>query len=178
MIKQEKIIRLVHSEREIQFGILSLSREINEYYDVYHKNEIITIVPVMNAAMVFCTHLMKNLRFPYLLKPIQIQRSNEVLTENFDLSEQNKHLLLVDTIFDTGRTFKVLKEKLIDLQRKTFKDNTTTLNDVCLIKRHRAWYESPTPKWVEFEYFGDEFLFGFGLDDENGLNRGISSIFV
>jgi hypoxanthine phosphoribosyltransferase len=74
------------------------------------------------------------------------------------LEVKGRHILLVDDICDSGRTFERLVPLL--LERGAEEVRSTVL--VRKILPHKTFL----PDWVGFEFTGDDWLVGFGMDDK------------
>ena len=72
---------------------------------------------------------------------------------------ENRNILLVDDICDTGRTLKTLTANLTALGAREVKS-------AVLLRREtaNAVFE---PDWFGFHYSGEEYFVGYGLDDNN-----------
>jgi hypoxanthine phosphoribosyltransferase len=74
------------------------------------------------------------------------------------LEVKGRHILLVDDICDSGRTFERLVPLLLD--RGAVEVRSTVL--VRKILPHKTFL----PDWVGFEFTGEDWLVGFGMDDK------------
>lgn len=92
-----------------------------------------------------------------------------IVTKHLDTPITGKHVYIVDDIYDTGNTVNSVIEYL-----KV--KNPASISIVTLVARDI----SPVPKQKSYHAFtiGDEWLIGYGMDDDRGLNRNLPSIWV
>ena len=107
-----KIDRIHLSENQISETVKRLGNEIKNDF----LNEEIVLVGVLNGAMCFLTDLMRQIPPPINIEIIHAHRefitSGNVeikITKDVTDSLSGKHVILVDTIIDTGLTLKYLK---------------------------------------------------------------------
>ena len=170
-----KLFEIYLSEDEIQSRIRMLSNEINEYYDDKY-DEPVHIIVMMNGAFLFAADLVRQLDFPlhmYFVKSSSyegIQSSGQV---NFQLPEDleitNKHVLVLEDIVDTGRTFQVFLDEII-------KDKPKDLKICSLLVKHK---NQEIIEKIDFAGFmiDDPFVIGYGMD-YNGKARDLKDIYM
>ena len=120
MPKKKPIPELKHldhilvSERAIKTRIASLSDEINRDYAHQH----LTVVAVVNGAVVLVADLLRQLRVPVRLDCVRASSyhtgtsaaGKPVVIDSLKLDIAGQHVLLVDDILDTGNTLSAVKE--------------------------------------------------------------------
>ena len=91
------------------------------------------------------------------------------ITKDLETAIKGKHVYIVDDIYDTGNTMKAVIEYL---EVK----HPSSISIVSLITRAT----SPTPEQKSYHAFtiGDEWIIGAGMNDENGHNRNLPSIWA
>ena len=158
-------IRPLIKEREIRERIKSLAEEIDEVFG----EETLTVVCVLKGALIFTADLIKNLKTPVILEFAKVKSyEGKEKGENLVLLEpkeyiSDRNILIVDDIFDTGETLKVLIDRIERLNPKTVK--TCVLLNKKVKKRVRF-----KPNFVGFN-IPDKFVVGYGLDyNENYRN--------
>jgi len=159
----KKIIRSCISQVEIAAAVEKLAARISRDYT---QHELI-VIGVLTGSIVFVADLMRQISIPHQIGMIQASSYRGKATSpgelqiNLDfLPEiQNRDVLLVDDIFDTGRTLSVLVEQLKLRQPKSIR------SAVLLWKTARRQV-SATPDYHCFE-IPDEFVVGYGLDFEH-----------
>ena len=136
----------------------------------YSKKEL-TVIAVLNGSLVFMADLMRRIQLPLRLDCLSVasyhgkaQTSGEVIFKQIALPDvQDRHILILDDILDSGNTLAAIREKLEAARPRTIK--------VCALlskKKQRA-------RKVDADYVGfeieDEFVVGYGLDyDERYRN--------
>jgi hypoxanthine phosphoribosyltransferase len=89
------------------------------------------------------------------------------ITKDLEVSIRGKHIYIVDDIYDTGNTVKAVIEYLEVKQ-------PASISIATLIARET----SPIPPQASYHAFTikDEWIIGYGMDDEKGYNRNLNSI--
>ena len=88
------------------------------------------------------------------------------ITKDLEIPIKGKHVYIVDDIYDTGNTIKAVTEYL---EVK----HPASISIVTLVTRKT----SPKHKNARHAFtIDDEWLIGYGMDDEKGLNRNLNSI--
>lgn len=163
------------SKREIKYAIAKMADDITD--ELHSSNPI--IVTILNGGMMFSSHLQKKLKFPFECGNIYAasydedtnSSSGEVIIHNYNLPKvkQGRTILLVDDIFDSGKTIQFISEFFkVEWNCKVF---SATL--LCVDNQ----YSLPMPNFVGHFTEPDKFVFGFGLDF-HGLWRGLNHIRV
>jgi len=148
------------SETEIKKRLKKLGSTISELYG----NEEITVVAVINGAILFTADLLRQIENPIRLDCIRISsyrndtKSNgkPQVIGNLSLDLANRHVLLIDDILDTGKTLSLIVSMIQKLQPASVR--------TCVLLDKRGRRE------VEFEadlvgfQIPDKFVVGYGLD--------------
>ncbi len=152
----------------IQARIREMAGEIDA---AYPKNEPILLVCVLKGGFMFMADLVRAMAARVSLDFIAVssygsgtKSSGEVrFQKDLDTSIEDRHVLLVEDIVDTGRTLKYLQQILARRAPRT-------IRTACLLSK-------PSRREVEVpvEYIGftieDKFVVGYGLDyDEKYRN--------
>lgn len=149
-------------EDEIGAIVARLGGEITEFYR-QQGGELI-VVGLLRGSFVFMADLIRKISYPLVVDFMAVSSygdgtlsSGDVkIVMDLDQSIENKHILLVEDIIDTGTTFK----KVIRMMRNR---NPQTLK-ICtfLNKPSRRKHEIP----IDFcgKDIPDEFVCGYGLD--------------
>jgi len=142
-----------------------------------HKEENIPIVlvGVLNGGFMFYSKLVDQLA---MLDPkcdfIRVKsykgREHEVpeIIIPLSLDVKNKFVYIIDDIYDTGLTMQVLKNQFTDL-------GASGVSVVTLIKRAINEVDMPVNSLYGFEIH-DEWVVGYGMDDEDGRKRSLPYI--
>lgn len=156
-----KIIKdVLISEKAIQRRIHEMGRKISKDY----KGKELVIVAIMRGAMLFLADLVRHITVPasidfmFVTSYKKASKSSGVIRIIKDLKEdiEDKHVLIVEDIVDTGLTFSYLKRYLKAHNPKGIK--------ICTL------LDKPSRRLVKVKsnYVGftipDEFVVGYGLD--------------
>lgn len=148
------------SENAIKRRIAKLGQEIAATYG----DEEITVVAIINGAILFTADLLRAIPNPIRLDCIRISSyRNETksigkpqLVHSLTLDVTNRHVLLIDDILDTGKTLSMVVEVIKKLRPASIK--------TCVLLDKKGRREVP----FEAEHVGfeipDKFVVGYGLD--------------
>lgn len=165
--------RVLVSETSIKRRLTKLGAEINKCYG---RNEI-SVVAIVNGAIFFTADLLRKVSTPLRLDCIRVSSyrnsdrpvSVPKILDNLLLDVENRHVLLIDDILDTGKTLSVVVNEI--KKRKPASVRTCVL----LEKKGRRNVE------LEADFVGftipDQFVVGYGLDFAERY-RNLSSIGV
>jgi len=166
-----KRLELLIPEEEIKRRISQLAEEIEKHFP---RDEELVVVGLLKGSFVFVSDLVREFERPVLVDFMSVSSyrgtestGNVEVKKDLDTDIKGKHVLLVDDILDTGRTFK----KVLELLRTREPEEIKTC--VLLDKPSRRVVDIKAD-FVGFE-IPDHFVVGYGLDwDEMGRNlRGI-----
>jgi len=158
---KEGIAKILITEGEIKKRIKELGREIS--YDYEGKNPV--LVTILRGAIVFLCDLMREISVPVTLDFLsvssyleQTQTGVVKILKDLDTSIENRHIILVEDIVDTGLT--------LDYIIRTLKERKPSDIRVCALldKKARRIVEVPV-HYLGFE-IPDEFVVGYGMDYE------------
>lgn len=153
-------MKVLLSEEEIRQGIGRMAQEVAGYY----SGRPLTILGVLTGSLVLVADLIRRLDLPMQLGVIQTRsyragqtRPGELEINNTMLPDlRGRDVLLVDDIFDTGRTLQALVEQLRRLEPNSVR------SAVLLFKEGRQEV-AMLPDHVAFK-IPDVFVVGYGLD--------------
>jgi hypoxanthine phosphoribosyltransferase len=148
------------SEAAIKRRLKKLGADIAAIYG----QEEITVVAIINGAILFTADLLRQIPNPIRLDCIRVSSyRNETkshgkpkLLHSLSLDLTNRHVLLIDDILDTGKTLSVV----VDIIKKMKPASVRTC--VLLDKKGRREVDF-TADLVGFE-IPDKFVVGYGLD--------------
>ena len=153
-------MRILLSEQELNSGVDRLAREIDEHYG---SERPLTVIAVMTGSLVLFADLIRRLSMPQRVGVIQassyrggMKSGDLTVDSNMLIDVKNRDVLLVDDIFDTGKTLSHLTNLLSELGAKTAKT-------AVLLHKQREHEVPLRPDFVAFE-IPDEFVVGYGLD--------------
>jgi len=149
------------SEEALQKRIAELGAEISHDY----KGEELLLVCILRGGVMFLTDLMRNISIPHMVDFMAVSsygvgarrsRGQSRITLDINTDIQNRHVLLIEDIVDSGYTVKAVLELLSGRQPKSLK--------ICALLNKAERREVD----VRIDYYGfvipDKFVFGYGLD--------------
>lgn len=157
---EKDIQKILITEEEIKKRVKELGKELSEAY----KDLFPHLICVLKGATVFLTDLIREMDIYLSLDYLGISsygastKSSGIIkiTKDLDHSIEDRHVLIVEDIVDTGLTLTYLRKMLS--ARKPLSLKTCAL----LNKKARRKIDVPV------EYYGfeipDEFVIGYGLD--------------
>src|SRR6266436_3230406 len=164
---QAELERVLFDEPTILRRLDEIATQISEDY----RNCELTVIAVLNGSLMFMADLLRRIPLPLKLDCLSVasyhgkaQTSGEVIFKQIALPDvQDRHVLILDDILDSGHTLAAIREKLETARPRSIK--------VCVLlskKKQRA-------RKVDADYLGfeieDEFVVGYGLDyDERYRN--------
>ena len=168
-------MKLLYTQAEIEKEVKLLAYDTS----IFHKEDPTEIVMlgVLNGGFMFYSELVKNLELDVKCDFISAKsyvgkrKQNKVeITKKPEIDFKNHHVYIVDDIFDTGNTVGVIIDHLEAKQIKT-------ASVVTLVKSTKAptqLYHSTDPSTTYRIYScfqTEEWLVGYGMDDEKGHMR-------
>ena len=107
-------MRVLLNENQLQAGVERLATEIDRYYG---GDRPLTVIAVMTGSLVLFADLIRRLSMPQRVGVIQassyrggMQSGDLSVEDNILIDVKDRNVLLVDDIFDTGRTLDRLTE--------------------------------------------------------------------
>ncbi|KAA5540268.1 hypoxanthine phosphoribosyltransferase [Roseiconus nitratireducens] len=153
-------MRILLNEDQLKAGVEGLAASIDRYYG---EDRPLTVIAVMTGSIVLFADLIRRLSMPQRVGVVQASsyrggtQSGELdVDSNMMIDVKDRDVLLVDDIFDTGRTL----DHLTQLIRKR---GAKSLKTAVLLHKHRQHEVALRPDFVAFE-IPDEFVVGYGLD--------------
>ena len=143
----------------------SLAAEIvQDIQSALADGESLMIVPVLTGSLIFVSDLVRLLPQRVRIDVVTVTSYPGPVTESqgaeiigsVPANLQGAHVLIVDDIFDTGRTVELLRQRFRALKPASLK--------VCvLLRKPDRAVVSEQPDYVGFD-IPDEFVVGYGLD--------------
>jgi hypoxanthine phosphoribosyltransferase len=166
-------MKVLLSEEQLKQGIRQMADKIQKYY----KEKPLTIVGVMIGSVVLLADLIRLLEMPLQVELVQARSYRNgtrpgPLVLNIDLLSTNirgRHVLLIDDIFDTGRTLWDLIPQIDEL-------GPSSLHSAVLLSKQGRCEVNLKPDFIGFE-IPNQFVVGYGLDYHD-LYRNLSYIAV
>ena len=155
------------TEAEIRVGVERLADEIGRHY----AGRSLTILGVLTGSLVLVADLIRRLDLPLRVGVIQTRSyrgpgtrpGHLQINDSMLLDIKGRDVLLVDDIFDTGRTLLALIEQI-----KTFEPRSVR-SAVLLVKQGRQEV-AMRPDHVAFE-IPNAFVVGYGLDYQDAYRH-------
>lgn len=152
--------KILFTERQIQKRLEELGAEVEDRY----QGEEITVISIINGALIFTADLIRRIRLPLRLDCIRASSYENAtspvgapkIIDSVRLDVSGRHILLIDDILDTGNTLMRVRNEL--LAKKPGSIRTCVLLD----KKSRRQVDF-TADICGFE-IPDEFVVGYGLD--------------
>ena len=165
-------MRELLSAKDIDIQTKIIAKQISD--DHRGDRTPIVMVGLLNGAFMFYADLVRNLKidvecdFMRVKSYISKNKQGDIqITKDLETPVKGKHVYLVDDIYDTGNTM----QAVIDyLEVK----HPASISIVSLVTRAT----SPIPKQKSYHAFtiDDEWLVGFGMDNDKGYARNYPSI--
>ena len=159
------------SSNVVQKRIEDLGYDITKDY----QGSSLVVVCVLKGSFIFAADLIRhidcNMQIDFVRLASygsQMESSGSVtLISDIDINIENKNVLVVEDIIDTGLTINFLKKMLS-------RRNPKSLKVVCLLNKRARRKFNASPDYIGFE-IGDDFVVGYGLDFD-GYYRNLSNI--
>jgi hypoxanthine phosphoribosyltransferase len=161
------IERVLISEEELQSKVSELGKKISEDY----KDKNLLLVSVLKGSVIFMADLMRSITIPAEIDFMSVssygsgvKTSGVVkIIKDLDTLIENKDILIVEDILDSGKTLYYLRDMLSSRNPKSFK--------ICTLLDKPERREAD----IAADYFGfrvpNDFVVGYGLDyDEKYRN--------
>ena len=155
----EEVESVLIGENEIAERVRELAADIERDF----VDQDLLVVALLTGTVPFLADLIRHITLPLRLDFMGVSSYGNntapgelVFTKELRLEVQNRDLLLVDDILDTGKTLRAVLDKLNALQPRSLK------TCVLLEKKSRR-AEEITPDYVGFDV-PDAFVVGYGLD--------------
>lgn len=152
--------RIVLTEEQIQGRVAELGAQISADYG----DEPVLLIAVLRGAALFVADLARNISSPVELDFMAVSsygsstKSSGVVRILKDLDEgiEDRHVLVIEDILDTGLTLKYLLKNLASRRPKSL--------EVCTLLSKQGKQRVPIScKYIGFDV-PDEFVVGYGLD--------------
>lgn len=156
----QDLAEILVSEAQIKRRLGVLGREINRAY----AGKEITVIAIINGAMFFAADLLREIACPIRLDCVRVSSYRNAtesigipeIKNSFTLDIENRHVLLIDDILDTGKTLALVVELIQKM-------NPTTVR-TCVLLDKRGRREVPFKADFTGFQIPDRFVVGYGLD--------------
>lgn len=158
-LRSVPLMKTLLNEQELHAGVQRLAREI----DAAYGDRPLTVVAVMTGSLVLFADLIRMLSMPLRVGVIQASsygagtQAGELTVDcRMLIDVVGREVLLVDDIFDTGRTLQRLVDEVTQM-------GATSVRSAVLLHKQRPHDVAIRPDFVAFE-IPDQFVVGYGLD--------------
>lgn len=152
-------MQIMLSETELNEGVQRLAAEI----DAQYGDRPLTVIAIMTGSLVLFADLIRRLSMPQRVGVIRASSyrggtsSGELTVDSqMMIDVTGRDVLLVDDIFDTGKTLDRISGMMGEF-------GATSVKTAVLLHKRREHSVSMRPDFVAFE-IPDEFVVGYGLD--------------
>ncbi|XZE22097.1 hypoxanthine phosphoribosyltransferase [Pirellulaceae bacterium SH449] len=152
-------MKILLDEKRIGEGIDELAAKLNSDY----AGRSLTIVSIMTGSLVMLADLIRRLEMPVRISLIQAS-SYKGTTQSGDLTIQDqmmldisgREVLLIDDIFDTGKT-------LVEVTKRLHSLGPQSIKTAVFLNKSGTSQVDTTPDYVVF-HIPNAFVVGYGLD--------------
>ena len=154
--------KIILSPEEINSRVREIAEEINQHYKDTVRE--IILITLLDGAIVFTADLIRHISVPLRLDCIRVSSyGNSTNPEtaprilgSLKSEVQDKHVLLVDDILDTGNTMKRIYDEVSS-------KNPASLKTCVFLDKPERRENNFQADWSGFN-IPDEFVVGYGLD--------------
>lgn len=175
-MNQEKLLpdnsTLLFSKKKIKKSIKKMAKQLNRDY----ANQSVVFLTIMNGGMIFATDLAKRLDLDMEMDYVQVSRyglethgGQLIWKHQCETELKDKHVIIVDDIFDEGYTLMAVDEWCKERGAKSVK------SAILVTKNHNRGYADYTVDYAAIEV-EDLYIFGYGMDYQEKL-RHLSDIY-
>lgn len=156
----EKARKIVFSNEDIQSKIVEMGKQITKEYE----GESILVVSLLKGSFIFTADLVRNIDVPVQIEFMTTssygdgeESTGKVnIVSDLNTNIENRHVLIVDDIMDSGLTMQVIANHL-----KSF--NPKTVKTCVLLDKPERRKVDMTPDYCGF-VIPDLFIVGYGLN--------------
>lgn len=167
--KKVEDLKILFTQEQIEQKNIQLAKQINQDFGI---NEELVLICVLKGSTIFCCDLCKHLKMPVEMEFIRVSsygnaKSSSGNVQAIDLTLpnlENKNVLIVEDIIDTGCTM----EFLLNVICRTHKPKN--LKVVTFLNKKMARKTDIQPDYYGFE-IDDKFVVGYGLDYEGYMRN-------
>tara|TARA_B100000900_G_scaffold224773_1_gene190714 strand:+ start:419 stop:931 length:513 start_codon:yes stop_codon:yes gene_type:complete len=164
------------SEKELDIQIRILAKKINDE----HRNDPtpVVFVCILNGGFMFFSDLVKQITVPIEIDFIRCKsylgrkQGDLVVTKDLETKIKGKHVYLVDDILDSGNTMKAVSKFL------QVKEPKSIIPVAAIYKESGDFDKVLHILKQETDSVFDPWYIGYGMDDEKGHNRNLSTIYT
>lgn len=155
-------IDTLFTREEIAARVSEMGQEISAFY----KDKPLTVVVLMTGGMIFCADLVRAMDIPLWIDSVSVSSYHGhestgklIFRSQMKMDVANRHILLVDEVFDTGFTLTELRRYMLSKGALSVKAAVAVVKDV----PRKEGVEIIEPEYCAF-HAPDRYLIGYGLD--------------
>jgi hypoxanthine phosphoribosyltransferase len=159
--------KIMNNIQKILFDELVIERKVAELGSQISKDyagKELILVCILKGACIFTADLMRRLTIPVNIEFIQVESygacktssENVIIKQYLELDIKGKHVLLIDTIIDTGTTLACMLKKFSE-------QVPASLGTIALLDKKALRRTEVVINYSGFE-ISDEFVVGYGMD--------------
>ena len=164
------------SEKELDIQVKILAKKISDN----HRGDPtpVVMVCILNGAFMFFSDLVKQITTPIEVDFIRCRsyygkkQGDLVISKDLETKIRGKHVYLVDDILDSGNTMKAVSNFL------SVKEPKSLTPVVAIYKENVDFDKVLHILYQESDSIFDPWYIGYGMDDENGHNRNLGTIYT
>lgn len=160
---------------EIEGVVIELAEKINAKFGLNEEDQDVVLIGILSGAVMFMADLMRYVHIPMQTDFVRCSSYGEGRVSGrlsfqckWQLDLSNKHVILVDDIYDTGRTMNALMDAINDAH------TPASITTCTLLKRENS---NTSPDMWGFEIGHNDWVFGYGLDNV-GYNRNSDTLYI
>lgn len=158
----------LYSARAIREAVAAVGRDITQWTrEVWAESgQDVVAVPVLRGGIIFFGDLVRAVHHSMEVAPgrawgyevgVNGVQSNRLRLDIESIPAEGRSVLLVDDICDSGRTLAAMSERLLERGAKEVRS--------AVLIRRLVTEPHYTPWWSAFDYGGDEWFVGYGMED-------------
>jgi len=157
---QNDLDRVLFDEATILRRLDEIAAQITHDY----RDRELTVIAVLNGSLIFMADLLRRIPLPLKLDCLSVasyhggtKTTGEVVFRQVALPDvQDRHILILDDILDSGLTLNAIRRKLEEANPRSVK--------ICVLLEKKIVRAAPVDAdYIGFE-IGNEFVVGYGLD--------------
>jgi hypoxanthine phosphoribosyltransferase len=164
------------SEKELDIQTKIIAKRISDK----HRGDAtpIVMVCILNGGFMFFSDLVKQITAPIEIDFIRCKsyfgkkQGDLVITKDLETKIKGKHVYLIDDILDSGNTMIAVKKFL------KVKEPKSITPVVTIYKENVDFDEVFHIIYQDCDTIFDPWYIGYGMDDENGHNRNLKTIYT
>ena len=154
------IATVLHHETTILSRLDAMARDIMRDY----AGKDLTVVAILQGGLILMADLLRRVQLPLRIETISVasyhggtKTTGEVVFRQVALPDvQDRHILILDDILDSGLTLNAIRRKLEEANPRSVK--------ICVLLEKKIVRAAPVnADYIGFE-IGNEFVVGYGLD--------------